>query len=550
MNKFLSNKVIIILIPILMIIAYVPSSSASPKRELKKAEQCVSFLKKSKNETKDRASWLRCAGDFKKIIKKYPKSVYEARALFDSGNLYNDVYHLFNKKEDVLEALRNYSYLIDKYPKSIYIPEAQYRKGAIYLNDLKDSERASQEFEKVTIKYGKTEFAIKAGERLSEIEAEKKKGRLVTVKDLRHHSTKKYTRVVIDLDSPVEYEQHRIKEPERLYFDLKNSRIGEELQKKAIPIDDGILKAIRISQFSSDVVRVVLDLDSIEIFKAFSMENPERLVIDISGISKPEPSIPKEPPVYGIRRIVIDPGHGGHDPGAIGNRGLEEKQVVLDIAKRLSGMIKKEMDVEIILTRESDIFIPLHERTAIANMKEADLFLSIHANASPNPGAKGIETYLLNYTTDEEANRVAARENAISLKRQKELQRKFQSDLEKTFGDLERDNKRDESLRLAHMVQNSMIENLHPVYNVHNLGVKQALFYVLVGAKMPSILAEVSFVSNHEEEKRLADDAYRQKIAEALLYGIKNYLTSRTVGSKKDMSQPVSSIRLSVEDHN
>jgi len=199
-------------------------------------------------------------------------------------------------------------------------------------------------------------------------------------------------------------------------------------------------------------------------------------------------------------------------------------------------MIKNDMNVEVILTRESDIFIPLDERTAIANMKEADLFVSIHANASPNPNARGIETYFLNYTNDEEATRVAARENAISLKRQKEIQKKFQTDLEKTLGDLERDNKRDESLRFAHMVQNSMIESLHLAYNINNLGVKQALFYVLVGAKMPSILAEVSFISNHEEERRLSGDIYRQKIAEALLSGIKNYLSYKNIALTKSKS--------------
>lgn len=354
-----------------------------------------------------------------------------------------------------------------------------------------------------------------------------KKEKTVTVRDLRHNSTKKYTRVVVDLDGPFEYDFHRIKEPDRLYFDFKNSRLGEELGKKTIPMGDGILKAVRISQFSPEVVRVVLDLDSIGSFEVFSMENPDRLVIDISGIPKEE-QITTEESRIGLRRIVIDPGHGGHDPGAIGKNGLEEKEVVLDIAKRLSDMIKKELNIEVILTRESDVFIPLPERTAIANMKEADLFLSIHANASPNRNARGIETYFLNYTDEEESNRVAARENAVSLKRQKEIQRESQSDIEKTFRDLQRDLKRDESLRLAHIVQNSMTGALKP-YNTSNLGVKWAFFYVLRGAKMPSILAEVSFISNKEEERRLRDDAYRQKIAQALLSGVKNYISSRTV---------------------
>ncbi len=533
--EFLSKKTLILLVTFFIIVVCTPASYASPKEELKKAEQCVSATKKSKKEKRDRASWLKCAEEFKKFIKNNPKSNYEARALFNLGNLYIDIYHLFNGREDVGNALSNYSSLIEKYPKSHHTPEAYYRKGEIYFIDLKETNRALQEFEKVTTRYPGTDFARKSAERISAIETERKKDRTVTVRDLKHNSTKKYTRIVVEFDGPFEYEYNRIKEPDRIFFDFKKSRIGEDLQKKTIPIGDGILKSVRIGQFSPEVVRVVLDLDSIENFRAFSMENPERLVIDISGISKPDiqPQITKETPLYGIRRIVIDPGHGGHDPGAIGKRGLEEKEIVLDIAKKLNGLIKKDMDVEVILTRDSDIFIPLDERTAIANTKEADLFLSIHANASPNPNAKGIETYFLNYTTDDEANRVAARENQISLKRQKEIQRAFQTDLEKTFGDLERDVKRDESLRFAHMVQNSMIDNLHSSYNVTNHGVKHALFYVLVGAKMPSILAEISFISNHEEERRLASSLYRQKIAESLLAGIKNYLSYKSTAITK-----------------
>lgn len=529
MMKFQTKKSLTILVTLFLIFTNASTLLASPKEELKRSEQCVSNLKKSKYEKTDRTNWLKCTGDFKKFVKRYPNSTHGARALLYLGNLYADIYHLFNNKEDLGNALSNYSSLIEKYPKSTQIPEAHYRKGEIYLFDLKDPERAMQEFEKVVTKYPKTEFARRSGEKLSEIESERKKDRTVTVKDLKHSSTKKYTRVVVEFEGPFEYDHHRIKEPDRIYFDFKNSRISEELQKKTIPIGDGILKAVRIGQFSPEVVRVVLDLDSIESFKVFTMENPERLVIDISGISRPEPPVTKEPPIEGIKRIVIDPGHGGHDPGAIGRRGLEEKEVVLDIAKKLKTMIKNDIGVEVILTRESDIFIPLDERTAIANMKEADLFLSIHANASLNTNARGIETYFLNYTTDEEANRVAARENAISLKRQKEIQKKFQTDIEKTLIELERDNKRDESLRFAHMVQNSMIEKLNQPYSVTNLGVKQALFYVLVGAKMPSILAEVSFISNHEEERRLTTDSYRQKIAEALFNGIKNYLSYKAV---------------------
>jgi len=530
MRRIPIKEVIIIALSPLIIISYVPPSWASPREELKRSEQQVRLLKKSKKEKKDRANWLICARDFKKIIKRYPKSSYAAKAFLNLGNLYYDIYRIFDKEEDLEEAIRNYSALIQRYPESPYLLEAHYRKGEIYLREFKDYVRSAQELEMVITKYPKTVFSRNASKMLSEIEAEKK--RITTVRDLRHRSTERYTRVVVELDGLITYEDHRIKEPDRIYFDLKKCRIGEDLQKKALPINDGIIKAVRISQFTPEVVRIVLDLESIESFKTFFMENPYRLVIDISGLSRPEPQIPKGPLPSVVKRIVIDPGHGGHDPGAIGRNGLEEKEVVLDIARRVRDLIKREMDIEVIMTRDRDIFVPLDERTAIANMKEADLFLSIHANASPNPNARGIETYFLNYTDEEESNRVAARENAISLKRQRELQRQFMGDLERIQIDLQRDNKRDESLRLAHMVQNSLIENLKRSYNIANLGVKYALFYVLVGAKMPSILAEISFISNREEERNLRDDRYRQMIAEGLLTGIKNYL-SKTMAYQK-----------------
>ncbi len=224
------------------------------------------------------------------------------------------------------------------------------------------------------------------------------------------------------------------------------------------------------------------------------------------------------------RKLVIDPGHGGHDTGAIGPTGLCEKDVVLDIALRMRAIIKREYpSYDVILTRDSDVFIPLPERAQIANKNGADFFLSVHANASPNRKARGIETYLLNWTNDEEALRVAARENAISLKRMKQMQ----SELGVILASLERDKKRDGSLNLAGYIQRSLVSAVTQQYpKVPDLGVKQALFYVLVDARMPSALAEVSFISNPEEEKMLADGAYKQKIAESLVDGINAYFAS------------------------
>ena len=344
----------------------------------------------------------------------------------------------------------------------------------------------------------------------------------IEVKNIRYWSTPDYIRVVIDLSEPVEFSKNRILNPDRLYFDLMNTMIAKEV-KTILPVGDGILKVVRAGQFKTDTVRVVLDLEEIADFNAFVLENPARFVIDVYGKEK----VKKPDTVIAKRRIVIDPGHGGHDPGAVGLRGLYEKNVVLDIALKLKKILSSDPLNEVFLTRETDVFIPLEERTVIANKKNADFFVSIHANASPGRQARGIETYLLNWTDNEEANKVAARENQISLKKMKVMNRKMQmDDLDMIKSDLLRQNKRDESIKLAHYIQKSMVSTLdNGNKDTLDLGVKQALFYVLFGARMPSVLVEVSFISNPEEEKLLSKDSYKKQIAEAIAEGLNKYIT-------------------------
>ncbi|HBG92246.1 MAG: hypothetical protein A2X54_00900 [Nitrospirae bacterium GWF2_44_13] len=342
----------------------------------------------------------------------------------------------------------------------------------------------------------------------------------VDVKDIRQWSSKGYTRVAVDLSAPVEFSNKRISNPDRLYFDLKNTKISKEINT-TLPVGDGILKTVRAGQFNQDTVRVVLDLEEIKDFKVFMLEDPARLIIDVYGHKK---TAKTKEIVPALTTIVLDPGHGGRDPGAVGPNGLYEKDVVLDIALKLKKALSENQAFKVFLTRERDIFIPLEERTAFANSKNADLFISIHANASPNRSARGIETYLLNWTNDEESIRVSARENAISIKKMKAQMNKFKSEVSVILGDLMRDNKRDESIKLANYIQNSIISGLGENYSeVRNHGVKNALFYVLFGAKMPSVLAEVSFISNPVEEKLLSKEDYKTHIAKAMADGVNTY---------------------------
>ena len=271
----------------------------------------------------------------------------------------------------------------------------------------------------------------------------------VDVTDIRFWSYPGYTRVVISLTDQVEFSQKRLAAPDRLYFDLKNSRINKEI-KKTISVSNEMLKSVRASQFDSGTVRVVLDLEKITDFKIVSLEDPVRVVIDIYG----------QQTFSAKKRIVIDPGHGGHDPGAVGPNKLYEKDVVLDIALKLRDLLAGNPGYEVFLTRDKDVFIPLEERTAIANSKSADLFVSVHANASPRREAKGIETYMLNWTNNEEALKVAARENAISLKKMRQMKNKEMDILDIIKNDLSRENKRDESISLAHSIQKNLVSNL------------------------------------------------------------------------------------------
>ncbi|MFQ5586801.1 MAG: N-acetylmuramoyl-L-alanine amidase [Thermodesulfobacteriota bacterium] len=361
----------------------------------------------------------------------------------------------------------------------------------------------------------------------------------IEVKDVRFWSNPTYTRIVIDVSGATSYKDHLLKEdpsikkPPRLFIDFSNA-VRSSTLKKSVLINDGLLKRVRTGQYNRDTVRVVLDIESIGEYRIFPLEEPYRVVIDVMAKGAPKgappprrPAAKAPPPSQAetkVTTIVIDPGHGGKDPGAIGKRGLREKDVNLRIARKLKQALKKRFNGRVILTRDGDRFIPLEERTAIANTKRADLFLSIHVNASLNRKARGVETYYLNFTTDEEAIRLAARENATSPRQM--------SDLQFILNDLMKTAKTNESIRLAANIQDSIVSNLRKRYRrVNGNGIKGAPFYVLVGTQMPSVLIEVSFISNREEESRLKSDAYLNGIVQGITTGLHGYINGDRLSS-------------------
>jgi len=369
------------------------------------------------------------------------------------------------------------------------------------------------------------------------------------VKELRHWSNPDYTRIAVALDREAKFEFHRLPRNEelqsspRLYIDISGAKIAPGV--KDITIGDGLLKKARIAQFSSGTVRVVLDLDSMKDYKVFTFSDPFSIIIDAKGdrqteitrarepgIStlpataaiKPLPAVEKtretaRPAIGKIRRIVVDAGHGGHDPGALGAGGSREKDVVLQIALRLARKLKEELGLDVVLTRSTDVFIELKERTAIANQVGADLFVSIHANAALSRNTNGIETYYLNLAKTEKVAQLAAQENGTTLEKVSLLQA--------VLFDLMANYKLNDSAHLADEVQKAVYHRVAAKYSgVKNLGVKQGPFYVLVGATMPSILVETAFLSNEKEEARLKDPAYQECTAEGVLDGIREYIAS------------------------
>ena len=519
------------------------TATAAIEKEYSEAESCSNSLRKNERKKKYRENWFRCIDKFQRIHRKNPTGERAAASLFMAGQLYEGLYKYSRRKSDLQAGHNLYVQVIDRFPDSRYKAKAAQLVAAM-PRWAKDKPPAAKDDLAELITTGET---VSAGKKKRQPGADTSSpGEPVTVDDLRFWSNPNYTRIVIDASRETSFYHHLLKKdptinkPQRLYVDLKESRLGKNI-KKRIPINDDLLMDARAGQFTHDSVRVVVDIKSFKTYKIFSLKDPFRIVIDVWGTddqqkpSQAKPYIASEKNgklparalakqlALGISRIIIDPGHGGHDYGAPGYlKGVHEKDVVLQISRRLAKKIRKELDCQVFLTRNSDKFLTLEERTAIANTKNADLFISIHTNSHKDRRAFGIETYFLNLATDDEAIRVAAIENATSTKNI--------SDLQNILFDLMQNAKINESSRLASHVQVSMIDHLKSkrYSRIKDKGVKQAPFYVLLGAQMPAVLVETSFISNPRECKRLINPRYQERLCEAIVSGIKQYIREIT----------------------
>jgi N-acetylmuramoyl-L-alanine amidase len=618
------------------------------------------------------------------LRKEYPGSKYRFDALFTIGEIYKD------DLGDPEEALAAFEEFLHRYPRNRLAQEAkeaiaEMNQDAASLQK-EAAKREAEKYQKAADVAGKSMKAASKAESRNEPDeeatgdqdratvADSKTDKFARVTGIRHWSTPDYTRVAIDLEQDVTFNSHRIDHPDRIFFDLHDTKLASTLVGKSFDVDDGFLKKIRVAQFKPGKTRVVLEVDDLSDYDAFLLPNPSRLIIDIHGKqsartdgdksralladkkanskeildrgekvpatraefavpvdetlsaqrgaatetqpenTKPtvetvrigkhpvkkiieagdedrpaekkstvarsvedlrpdvpparstmadestESALPDEiaaqkkisttrskskrksaasatdvdvrearPTAAGDRsliralglkigKIVIDPGHGGHDTGTIGPDGLLEKDLVVDVGRRLGKLLETRLGAEVIYTRKDDTFIPLETRTAIANQEQADLFVSIHANSSRDPNARGVETYYLNFTSSADALEVAARENAVSENSIHEL-----GDLVKKIA---LKDKIEESHEFASNVQEALHSGLATKNSgVRDRGVKKAPFIVLIGANMPSILAEISFVSNPSDERKLQTPDYRQRIAESLYRGIAKYVS-------------------------
>jgi N-acetylmuramoyl-L-alanine amidase len=368
-----------------------------------------------------------------------------------------------------------------------------------------------------------------------------------SVTEVRSWASGDYTRVAIYLSHWVGWQKLELPaeggQPRRLAFDFRPARLtGKALTRS---VAGAQIDRVRAAQNAGDTVRVVLDLPGSDGAQVFALDDPPRLVVDVGThpvatpvaetappATEPQPSeaTPASPPPAAIappeegdsrrvRRIVVDAGHGGHDPGAIGRRGLREKDVTLDIARKVAKELKAA-GFDVVLTRASDRFLQLEERTALANTSRGDLFVSIHANANPRRSRSGIETYVLNVTDDRYAARLAARENGADMEDDgsDDVLKRIRADLDAVAS-------AGSSRKLAELVQKELCRAVRSRFgDVRDLGVKSALFYVLLGARMPAVLVETGFISNRSEEQRLASPEYRTEVARAVTRAVRGFV--------------------------
>ena len=562
-----------------------PDARASAQRDYTSGWNEFQRLLKDPRDSRQRNAWLAVRKMFNSAYQKAPNGPEAPKALFYLGRVHEEMGLRLGQRSDFSQAVDYFGRVALRFPTHSWADDALLRKARIHLEHLEDSAQAYIDLLAIVHNHPKGDMVPQAQAMLRELDAkfmaqvDRQPGsaQATTVPpsapapavpeplqqaaqtpaaappagvapagsgharlmQIRYWSSDEYTRVVLDVDSEVSY-THRLLNPDpelgtphRLMIDLEGAVLGPEAPAQ-IQVADGILRQVRSGQNQPHVSRVVLDIQRLEDFRVFTLEGPFRIVVDVSG-SKARPSAATAAPRQTtqvtpgrgdvpaslmeqlglkVKTIMIDPGHGGKDPGAVAF-GIKEKDISLRMA-RILGKMLEEKGFRILYTRTKDVFVPLEERTAMANAQKADLFLSIHANAHPNPSTKGFEIYSLNLAKTQDAVRVAARENAVSSKQI--------SDLQLILTDLMLNSKISESHELATKIHSRTIQGVrrsHP--GLVDKGVREAPFFVLMGAKMPAVLLELGYLTNRDESRMLNSDAYLRTMAQSLVQGVLAY---------------------------
>jgi len=662
------------------------SKRQSASAQYARAEEMRAALNSKPTEKRSLAEYKQVVASYRRVYLITPHASEVPDALLAVAELYTEMGDRFGRSYYQL-AVDSYRFLLHEYPATHYGQDAMLRVAGLEKDQLGDRAQASQIYEEFLKKYPRSARKREVQESLAELAllqnsespangksavAAADSGRSIepveTPRTVSAESARRYaaartggaphlrristsvlpdsTRVTIDLEDIAEYASARIRNPDRIFFDIHAARLTPEMARQNIHVEGGLLTAVRMAQNQAGIVRVVLDVNGVKDYTATLLSNPAQLVIDlypdsragavrsakarrgsaakgpieepktdsaalreersaapaavspasapmdasgpqpgatnsvgnsaptnsalgnslpsprnsslvdngVSGTGHPrgkngkrpiaadgltaggkpdliQPAATPQPTRDGqatltrtlglkIGRIVIDPGHGGHDTGTIGPTGLMEKDLCLDVAVRLGKIIQQRLaGAEVVFTRTDDTFIPLEERTRIANEARADLFISIHANSSRDHGARGIETYYLNLKGSPDAMEVAARENATA--------QESVHDLEDMVKKIARSEKIDESREFAADIQESLSKRIQKASRtVKDRGVRKAPFVVLIGADMPSVLTEISFLSNPADEQLLKKPEHRQRVAEGLYQGVASYLQS------------------------
>ena len=592
LQKFFSANLLLLLFLSAQLIsggiAFAASSPASIDYEKARASYQSFFKSKKGMDRRDR--WVSVIKKFESVYKNHFPSNEAYKAIFTTGDLYEQLFSISRRDKDLDAALEAYQKTVKEFKPDRLTDDALYRQGEIFFSRGKYV-AALNSFEKVSTLIPKGDVAAKARSRIPNVRSFVPKGDLVKQVSLKETKNTSYSkenssltggkklilkkidykvgsdsfRVVVYTSEAVTFSQGRLSKPERVYINFKETQLADSVAKE-IKIGSRFLKGLRLSQLDKENTRLVVDLNESNNLKIGVWSEGHKLFVELSNkkapdvkvASKPKipftkkiaskPKIPstkavnfdkkvkhnKEPRKVAVKvskkrslpvvnkklpLIVVDAGHGGSDLGAKGYRGIQEKNVNLAIALRLKDILTSRYKYRVILTRGDDTFIPLPGRGKIANDNNADVFVSVHANAAPRRAAHGIETYYLGQGHSEEAKATAARENGKLVKSVKD------DETQEILASMISTTKINKSSRLAGNIQNQLYQSMRKKYSgVKNLGVKEGPFFVLHDTNMASVLVEVGFVTNPREESRLKQSSYLDRLASSIAKGVSKFV--------------------------